>query len=161
MILRAFQSRTCAIAVLVLALSGSASLAVLASPYGDSSSSAALRSASFHVLLPTALPAAAKLMGTDVRRHGDGSSDVDVFYRLADGSGLHIWESSRDPRALGPKNPLREAGEPIAGSRVTWLKGTGLSGRVSILTARIDGVIVSIDAPLPTSDLLVIADSLR
>ncbi len=149
-----------AAAIATFVLLGSAALASLAAPY-RAASIERFDTATFHVLLPTSLPPGARLLLTDVRRNSDGSSDVDVFYELPDGGRLHLWETNRNPEALGSKNPLNERGVVHEGVRSRWIEGTGFSGRVTSLNGRVGEVLVSIDATMPASQLLAIAESVR
>lgn len=139
---------------------GSAAAAALVTPY-RADSVERLNSSTFHVLLPTRLPAGARLLLTDVRRNPDNSTDVDIFYELLGGGRLHVWETDRTVAALGTKNPLKELGVLHTGSLADWLEVAGMSGRVTTLNGRLGGVLVSIDAPLPVGELLTLADSVR
>lgn len=145
----------------ILLLLGSAVAASVASPYRDQAAAERLTTASFHVLTPTAIPSGSRLVLADVRTNADGSSDVDLFYLLPSGGRLHLWETSRVPAALGTKNPLSLPGTQRPGQLAVWLEGRGLGGSVPTLTARISGILVSVDAPLSESDLLSVADSVR
>jgi hypothetical protein len=112
-------------------------------------------------LVPTGLPAGTSLVYSSLITQPEGGNDLDLFYRLPVGSMLHVWQTTRAPEQLGPKNPLSLPGATHRGSLATWLEGTGFSGSVTTLTARIGAVLVEVDAPMSASRLLSIADSLR
>lgn len=139
---------------------GSAAAASFAAPYRADSLSR-LDDASFHVLIPAALPPGARLIMTDLQHNADGSSDVNVFYQLPDGTRLHLWESDRDAAAMSTKNPLSVPGTTVRGNGAEWLQHAGLSGRLTELDARIGSVLVSADAPMPVSQLIAVVDSLH
>lgn len=112
-------------------------------------------------LMPTRLPPGTALLHWSYQAQPDGSQDADFFYRLPSGSIVHIWETTRTPAQLRPKNPLDLPGTVHAGSLGGWLEGKGMSGRVTTLAAVVRGVLVDLDAPLTVQDLLSIAESLR
>lgn len=116
--------------------------------------------APFHVLRPSVLPAGAVLVAEHVTVHPDGTADVDLHYKLANGQRLHIWQTDRLAPQLGVKNPLQD-GQVVKGRSADWTMAPGFSGRVLTASAKIGGLVVSLDAPLTTIGLLEVADSLR
>lgn len=127
-----------------------------------SSSAATISGAPFMPLQPGRLPAGTTFVIADARTHANGTTgDVDVFYRLSDGSRFHIWQTNRSPAELGPKNPLNDSGVDHPRALATWRESPGFSGRVTVVSALVRGRVVSIDAKLPVDELLQIAESLR
>ncbi len=116
--------------------------------------------APFHVLRPQILPAGTVMVAENVTRNPDGTTDVDLHYKLANGQRLHIWQTDRSATSLGVKNPLQD-GQVVKRKSVEWIVAPGFSGRVLTANAQIGALIVSLDAPLATAGLLEVADSLR
>lgn len=154
------DARTIIFGLVLLVFLGSTATAALIAPYRADALDR-LETSSFHVLLPAELPTGARLVLTDVRRNSDGSTDVDIFYELPGLGRLHLWQTDRSPSALGTKNPLQRSAPILRGSLTDWLQGDGFSGRVVTLDGRVGAVIVSIDAPITATELLIVADSLR
>ncbi len=126
------------------------------------SSAATINGAPFVPLQPGRLPAGTTFVIADARTHANGTTgDVDVFYRLSDGSRLHIWQTNRSLAELGPKNPLNDSGVDHPRALATWRESPGFSGRVTAVSSLVRGRVVSIDATLPVDELLQIAESLR
>jgi hypothetical protein len=146
------------LAVLVGFDSGSAARAG-----ADSEGEARTRTAQapFSVLIPSRLPADAILGRTEVQDYGNGLGSVDLSYKLADGTRLHIWETNRPDALLGDKAPSTLTGLTWSSPRAPWLETAGFSGTVLVETARIAGTLVSVDAKISSAELRAIADSVR
>ena len=119
-----------------------------------------LKATPFKVLVPARLPDGARLVRVQ-SNPAAGGGDVDLEYLLSDGRRLHLWETTRSSADLQGKDPTTLTGAIHQATQAAWLEGTGFSGRVVTLSARIGNILVSVDASMSAAELLEIADSVR
>ncbi len=111
---------------------------------------AAEAAAPYVVKLPTSLPTGAGLEHVIWDKDVGGVVVIDVWFSLADGGRLHIWETN----TASPIESIPE-GEAIAINERTWSQAPvdwGSEKLLQLSTRFEDGVTVTVDAPLSSLD---------